>query len=194
MFQLTHTYVASKVLGNRDYAVVGAILPDYTILRENGLLDDFEHISINNWLKVKDRDLAQGILTHKIVDQISHNGNKFPDFKFGYRMHAALHLKPELDAEFYVAKTYPKTIDMLYNALRNVNTSNIAAKLAPILKTKPEDLMCLLDRYIELVYLSTSATKKAAYFVNVGNKEARLELCIRKCQDAVAAWDARKVI
>ena len=189
MFQLTHVYVASKVLGNKPYAIFGAILPDYTILKENGLLDDFEYLSIDGWLKVKDKDLAKGILTHKIVDQISHNGNKFPSFSFSSSLHAMFHLIPELAVELYVAKTYPQTIGIMYGALRNIDTSSIGAKLAPILKVEPENITHLLDRYVELVYLSSNSMKMATFFVDGSNKEACLELCIKKCQDAIASWE-----
>ncbi len=203
MFQLTHTYVASKVVGDQPYVLFGAILPDISFLDDTNYLED-DHANVDDWIDtIEDAELKWGIITHRAVDEISHNGYSWdgPDKSFSqwcrtnfpkYKNSQTLHLATEYLVELYVARNYPEIIKTLDFAMKQVDVYWLSENLAPVLNENETKLTKKFKQYIGLVRTNSRIAEKMNFIAKNTDREACLELCIKKCQNAIASWEDLK--
>lgn len=200
MLSLTHTYVASRVIGSQPYTIAGAILPDITTIKSNGEINlEDEHADIDNWIKtIQDKELVWGITTHKIVDQLSHNSYAWdePNYVFNrlwtktfpkyWGKSKIPHIIAESAVELYVAKTYPEIRQIFDYALQHVNPNFIGEEIAQVLGRDKASAAAVVKHYFNIVTLTSRAMQGLSAFPARIDREACLELCISECKKELA--------
>ncbi len=178
MFPLTHIYVAKKTAGENPATLLGAILPDMSIVA-NGYLD-IEEFENGMWMdKIKDPDLKSGLLSHLNVDNACHSGlaklnvNEFPPKFNNFRRH----ILPEYFVELYVAKISPDVFD-LFNYATSADITAISEDIAQATEKDANKIQDNIRKYAVLGHMLNSVTKGFALFARNHRKVKLLEECI----------------
>jgi len=199
MFQLTHIYVAEKVLGKNPTMLLGSTLLDLPLVAEN-YLNWTTFTGRQKWhYNLKNPDLRKGILSHVAVDYISHgklNKNetdgtgysfrwfegRFPELR-GMKWHSA----PEWFLELYVAKEYPYVFDLFENAVKYADLIGISEDISQALGKNKTKMNHILDEYIARMCEINYATKMFSSTGNPGQgRKECLQACIAAARKAIA--------
>lgn len=214
MYHVTHAYIASKVceanqipVDRANYVIVGSVTNDVMILEGNGNIsfEDFEPYKIDLWInKVRDKDLALGMLTHAEADDVSHDGYKWGGKGYSYgswwkahwpnlrpksrKIQSFLHTIVELDMDLYVLQTYPGTMQILNTAIEQVDLDGVGKDLATALGRDQKVVSQMFNSYTRFIPKITKLAQKISGFARKDKQEECLELCIQRCEEKLPLW------
>lgn len=231
MFQIAHAYIASEVLHSDDpETIVGAILPDGGIsglgtyvkavlgkspAGVSGITFSDMHPSLQAMSlqqRMDNKSVARGILTHSVVDIVSHGSDSVSKENYNWRHESAysfggedswwgrrfpklqvnshslgmlLHNFAEVELDAYVAQTYPETVELLLNAVQSVSVREIGKDLARAIGKNPQAIISNVEAYLRATSRFARIVEKMPR-VNDAGLELVLRACIQKCKEKVS--------